>query len=129
MVIAALLVAATTSANCDAIRALSTPQTIVMSAEVVPAGVFNPPPPPAARAGVAPAAAAGGAPVAREPIPQHCRVKLTLKPTSDSNIYSELWMPTDNWNGRLLVVGNGGFAGSIQGYGDMQIALRLGYAT
>jgi len=26
-------------------------------------------------------------------------------------------------------VGNGGFAGSIQGYGDMQIALRRGYAT
>ena len=38
-------------------------------------------------------------------------------------------MPTDGWNGKLLVVGNGGFAGSIQGYGDMQIALRLGYAT
>jgi feruloyl esterase len=56
-------------------------------------------------------------------------VKLTLKPAGDSNIYSELWMPTDNWNGKLLVVGNGGFAGSIQGYGDMQIALRLGYAT
>ena len=56
-------------------------------------------------------------------------MKLTLKPTSDSNIYSELWMPTDNWNGKLLVVGNGGFAGSIQGYGDMQVALRLGYAT
>src|SRR5262249_7222445 len=62
-------------------------------------------------------------------IPQHCRVKLTLKPSADSNIYSELWMPTDNWNGKLLVVGNGGFAGSIQGYGDMQVALRLGYAT
>src|SRR5204863_1716026 len=86
-------------------------------------------PPPAPAAGVAPPAAAGGAPVAREPIPAHCRVKLTLKPTSDSNIYSELWMPTDNWNGKLLVVGNGGFAGSIQGYGDMQVALRLGYAT
>jgi len=121
--------AAGTSANCEAIRTLSTPQTVVMSAEVVPAGVFSPPPPPPARAGVAPPAAAGGAPVAREPIPQHCRVKLTLKPTSDSNIYSELWMPTENWNGKLLVVGNGGFAGSIQGYGDMQVALRLGYAT
>ena len=38
-------------------------------------------------------------------------------------------MPTENWNGKFLVVGNGGFAGSIQGYGDMQVALRLGYAT
>ncbi len=129
MLAAALLLAANTSANCDTIRTMSTPQTQVMSAEVVPAGVFVAPPPPAPARGVAPAAAAGGAPVAPEAIPQHCRVKLTLKPTPDSNIYSELWMPTDNWNGKLLVVGNGGFAGSIQGYGDMQIALRLGYAT
>src|SRR3954470_3981813 len=129
MLAVALLLAAGTSTNCDAIRTMSTPQTIVMSADSVPAGPFTPPPPPAPAAGVAPAAAAGGAPVAREPIPAHCRVKLTLKPTSDSNIYSELWMPTDNWNGKLLVVGNGGFAGSIQGYGDMQVALRLGFAT
>ena len=137
MIALALLLAAGTSTNCDAIRTMSTPQTIVMSADVVPAGVFVAPPPPAP-AGPPPAAAggrgrAGGAPAARpappEPIPQHCRVKLTLKPTSDSDIYSELWMPTDNWNGKLLVVGNGGYAGSIQGYGDMQIALRLGYAT
>jgi feruloyl esterase len=136
--IAALLLAAGTSTNCESLKVLSTPQTTVMSAEVVPAGVFVPPPPPA-NAAAAPAgrggaggrgARAGGAPPPPpEPIPQHCRVKLTLKPTSDSNIYSELWMPTDNWNGKLLVVGNGGFAGSIQGYGDMQVALRLGYAT
>ncbi len=129
MLAAALLLAAGTTANCDAIRAMSNPQTIILSAEVVPAGVFTPPSPPPARAGVAPPAAAGGAPVAPEPIPQHCRVKMTLRPTPDSNIYSELWMPTEHWNGKLLVVGNGGFAGSIQGYGDMQVALRLGYAT
>jgi tannase/feruloyl esterase len=136
MVIAALLLAAGTSTNCESLKTLSTPQATVMSADVVAAGVFTPPPPPA---GAPPAAApaggrgrgarAGAPPPPPEPIPQHCRVKLTLKPTSDSNIYSELWMPTDNWNGKLLVVGNGGFAGSIQGYGDMQIALRLGYAT
>ncbi len=126
MLIATLLLAASMPTNCDAIKTMSTAHATVIAAEVVPAGVFTPPPP---RAGVAPPAAAGGAPVAAEPIPQHCRVKLTLKPTPDSNIYSELWMPTDNWNGKLLVVGNGGFAGSIQGYGDMQIALRLGYAT
>jgi len=135
MLAVALLLAAGTSTNCEAIRTMSTPQTIVMSADVVPAGLFvPPPPPPGAPAGPPPGAAgrgrAGGAPPPPpEPIPQHCRVKLTLKPTSDSNIYSELWMPTGNWNGKLLVVGNGGFAGSIQGYGDMQIALRLGYAT
>jgi feruloyl esterase len=136
MIALALLLAANTPSSCESLRALSTPQTIVMSADVVPAGVFVPPPPPPA--GGPPPGAAGrgrgraGAPATPpppEPIPQHCRVMLTLKPSSDSNIYSELWMPTDNWNGKLLVVGNGGFAGSIQGYGDMQVALRLGYAT
>jgi feruloyl esterase len=119
-----LLAAATPT--CDGLKALSTPKVMVMAADVVPAGVFVPP----AQPGPGRAAPAPTAPAAPpEPIPQHCRVKLTLKPTSDSNIYSELWMPTDNWNGKLLVVGNGGFAGSIQGYGDMQVALRLGYAA
>ena len=64
-----------------------------------------------------------------QPIPQHCRVTMVLKPTWDSNINVELWLPTENWNGKFLAVGNGGWAGSIQGYGDMQEALRRGYAT
>jgi feruloyl esterase len=115
----ALLTAAAAGTPCEGLRAIALPQTTIVSAEVIPAGPFVPP-------------GRGGAPqgaLAPEPIPQHCRVKLVLKPTSDSNINSELWLPTDNWNGKFLVVGNGGFAGSIQGYGDMQVALRLGYAT
>jgi len=69
-----------------------------------------------------------GAPPAN--IPAHCRVQLDLKPSSDSLIKMELWMPTQNWNGKFMGVGNGGFAGSIQGRtGDMPQALRLGYAT
>ena len=122
-----LLAGASTPATCDSLGMLSTPQVTVTAAEIVPAGVFVPPPAPGAGRGAPPAATA--ATPRPEPIPQHCRVKLTLRPSSDSHIYSELWMPTDGWNGRLLVVGNGGFAGSIQGYGDMQIALRLGYAA
>ena len=54
---------------------------------------------------------------------------MVLKPTSDSNINVELWLPTKNWNGKFLAVGNGGWAGAIQGWGDMQEALRRGYAT
>src|SRR5580765_8596119 len=92
MIALALLLAANTSSSCDSLRSLSTPQTTVMSADVVPAGVFVPPPAPPPPPGTAPAAAAGraggrgaragGAPPAPpEPIPQHCRVKLTLKPT------------------------------------------------
>jgi feruloyl esterase len=70
----------------------------------------------------------GGAPPAN--IPAHCRVQIVLKPTPDSLINMELWLPTQNWNGKFMGVGNGGFAGSIQGLGnDMPQALRLGYAT
>lgn len=35
----------------------------------------------------------------------------------------------DKWNGKFQVEGNGGWAGSIQGYGDMQTAVRNGYAS
>ena len=66
---------------------------------------------------------------AAQPIPAHCRVKLVLKPSSDSNINAELWLPAADWNGKFMAVGNGGFGGSIQGYGEMQVALRRGYAT
>ncbi len=55
---------------------------------------------------------------------------MTLKPTSDSLINMELWLPTQDWNGKFMGVGNGGFAGSIQGLtNEMPQALRLGYAT
>jgi feruloyl esterase len=40
-----------------------------------------------------------------------------------------LWLPTADWNGKFMAMGNGGFGGSIQGFGEMQNALRLGYAT
>jgi feruloyl esterase len=43
----------------------------------------------------------------------------------------ELWLPAaEAWNGKFMGVGNGGFAGSIQGLSnEMPQALRLGYAT
>src|SRR4030095_6026940 len=70
----------------------------------------------------------GGAPPAN--IPAHCQVRLDLKPSSDSLIKMELWLPTQNWNGKFMGVGNGLFAGSIQGLSnEMPQALRLGYAT
>jgi feruloyl esterase len=46
-------------------------------------------------------------------------------------INMEIWLPpADKWNGKFMGVGNGGFAGSIQGLASaMPQALRLGYAT
>jgi feruloyl esterase len=64
----------------------------------------------------------------RAEVPKFCRVAGVLRPTADSNIRFEVWMPASEWNGRLLGVGNGGFAGSIS-YDQMGGALKQGYAT
>ena len=31
-------------------------------------------------------------------LPSFCRVQCVSKPSSDSNIYFEVWLPTDTWN-------------------------------
>jgi len=59
----------------------------------------------------------------------YCRVQVTSKPTFDSDIRIELWIPSGpTWNGKFEQVGNGGFAGSIP-YGLMARVLSLGYAV
>jgi feruloyl esterase len=107
-------------------------------AQAQPAGGGNAQPPnaaqPPADAGGRGRGNAGGRGGGAQPpalIPAHCRVQLVLKPSSDSLINMELWLPpTDKWNGKFMGVGNGGFAGSIQGLNnEMPQALRLGYAT
>src|SRR3954469_7459195 len=45
--------------------------------------------------------------------PAYCRVLATLTPSSDSDIKMELWLPLENWNGKLEANGNGGWTGSI----------------
>jgi feruloyl esterase len=57
-----------------------------------------------------------------------CRVAATLKPSSDSDIKIELWLPASGWNGKFQAVGNGAFNGAI-GYPAMMTALARGYAT
>ena len=51
-----------------------------------------------------------------------------MKPTDDSDIKIEVWLPASGWNGKFQAVGNGGWAGVIS-YGAMAEALRDGYAT
>lgn len=58
-----------------------------------------------------------------------CRVVAASKPTADSNIGFEVWMPpAGNWNGKFQGVGSGSSAGSI-GTAAMLVALRDGYAV
>jgi len=63
-----------------------------------------------------------------ETMPAFCRVTVVLRPSVDSNIKVEVWMPASGWNGRLQAQGNGGFAGSID-YFAMALAIHAGYAT
>ena len=51
-----------------------------------------------------------------------------MKPTPDSEIKMEVWMPASNWNGKFEVVGNGGWNGNIDD-NALATGLRRGYAT
>lgn len=58
-----------------------------------------------------------------------CRVEGTIKPSADSDIKFEVWLPPEgSWNGKYQGVGNGGFAGSLI-YAPMSWALEAGYAV
>jgi feruloyl esterase len=58
-----------------------------------------------------------------------CRIQATSRPSTDSDIKFEIWMPVvSSWNGRFLAVGGGGNSGSIQ-YTPMSIGLAQGYAV
>lgn len=61
-------------------------------------------------------------------LPAFCRVAATLKPTPESNVRIEVWLPQNNWNGRFLGTGNGGGAGGI-GYVPLMNGLKRGFAT
>ena len=61
-------------------------------------------------------------------LPAFCRVAGLIRPTSDSEIRFEVWLPEQGWNGRYLGVGNGGFAGSI-GYQQFAGYLKRGFAV
>jgi hypothetical protein len=58
-----------------------------------------------------------------------CRVQGIIKPSVDSDIKFEVWLPpAPGWNGNYQGVGNGGFAGILP-YPAMNRALEAGYAV
>jgi pimeloyl-ACP methyl ester carboxylesterase len=116
---AVILPSAASAATCESLASLPVKSGTVTLAQTVAAGGFAPP---AGRGGVP-----GGANVFAK-LAEFCRVAITLKPASRSDIKAEVWMPTNGWNGKLQVVGNGGFAGTIS-YPAMANALAAGYAA
>jgi len=84
----------TAATSCDSLGKLALPHATVTLAQAVPAGQLTLP------AGAVPSFP-GFPPPDFSKLPAICRVAATLKPTSDSDIKIELWMPTTGWNGRL----------------------------
>lgn len=107
----AFLPCAIGATSCESLASLSLTDASVMSAQPVSAGAFTPP---------------GGQPM--RDLPEFCRVTLTLRPSKDSDIKVEIWMPATGWNQKLQAVGNGGWSGAIN-YGGLANALRRGYAS
>jgi feruloyl esterase len=68
-------------------------------------------------------------------LPAFCRVQGVSKPSADSNIVFEVWLPEPaNWNGKFLSSGEGGFAGTLNYTrngldGGLDELVRRGYAT
>jgi feruloyl esterase len=112
--------------SCESLAALALPETSITLAQSVPAGEFALPSdlkPEQLRApGVTPQAGV------LKRLPAFCRVTARLKPTPDSDILIEIWLPEANWNGKYQAVGNGAWAGTIT-YANMAAALLEGYAT
>jgi feruloyl esterase len=102
------------AATCETLATLALPASTVTAAQAVAAGAF------------VPAGGRGGAAFAA--LPAFCRVAATLKPTNDSDIKIEVWLPASGWNGKFLAVGNGGWTGSIA-YPALAEGLARGYAV
>jgi len=59
----------------------------------------------------------------------YCKLLVTSRPTGDSEIGIEVWIPVGAaWNGKFVQLGNGGFAGSINS-GFLRRIATQGYAV
>ena len=113
--LAALPLAAATCESLSSVRVANATITAVS----VAAGAYS--------AGAADAKGKAGAPNFSD-LPAFCDVKVVSKPSADSLIHIEYWLPAAGWNGNFLANGNGGWAGSITPE-RLAEGLRKGYAA
>ncbi|HEY6350146.1 MAG TPA: tannase/feruloyl esterase family alpha/beta hydrolase [Candidatus Angelobacter sp.] len=114
----ALNAASTESQSCEALSALKLKDTTIISASPVAAGEFEIPANVTERSNSS----------VFKSLPAFCRVTAEIKPTQDSDIKLEVWLPATGWNGRYVSHGNGGFAGSII-YASLANGVKEGYAV
>ncbi len=100
------------AADCASLKNLNAADTAITVAEAVTSG--------------APDLPNAAAPL--RDLPAFCRVAGEIRPSSDSKIQFEVWLPQQGWNGRLLGAGNGGFAGSMS-YLELAGYLKRGFAV
>ncbi len=110
------------AATCESLTSLSMPGAKVDLAQPVAAGAFTPPPGRGRGPGRGPDFGA---------LPAFCRVQATAKPTADSDIRIEVWLPVAaSWNGKLRGTGNGGLGGGAGANpGALAGAMITGYAA
>jgi feruloyl esterase len=98
---------------CESLASLSLPDTTITLAQTVAAGAFKP---------------ATGQATAFQNLPAFCRLTATLKPSKDSEIKMEVWLPVAGWNGNFRGLGSNGMGGALP-LNNMATAVRNGYAT
>jgi len=113
--------AASAAASCESLSSLKLPDTTITAAEAVAAGAFAPPAAPGGRG-------KGGGANPYASLPAFCRVAATIKPSTDSDIKMEIWLPATGWNNKLEADGNGAWTGSIT-QNTLAAGVALGYAT
>ncbi len=103
------------AATCESLASLTLADTTITLAQTVAAGAFT---------------QAGGRGGAQQwtDLPAFCRVAATLKPTPESSIKMEVWLPVSGWNQKFEATGNGGWNGNIDA-NALANALRRGYAA
>jgi hypothetical protein len=106
--------------SCPALRDVRLEHTIITSAQLVDSGKFVPP--------VMVRRASPEFFTAFNTLPAFCRVQAVSRPSSDSDIRIEVWLPATAWNQRYLGVGNGSYGGWISYY-RLGESLHSGYAT
>src|SRR3954447_23669090 len=97
---------------CESLKSMPLPHAEITSAAEYPAGSVT----------------LGSANATSVQLPSRCVVKAVARPTSDSEIGIEIWLPVSTWNGKYMQVGNGGWAGSIPA-SLLATAIQRGYAA
>lgn len=71
---------------------------------------------------------AGGRGATLTDVPGFCRVRGLATPTPRSRIHFEAWLPLKGWNGRIEMIGNGGYSSAIN-VNELAALVRQGTAA